>query len=283
VSRYLVQLARETRSKLRPPSNLRLAPRAPAIYEEIHEERLAPPALAAREFPRAPSPDVVELLQPGRPATPRPERPENTMAPMTPVLKSPEPDPFMPPAREHRVEMTRPAEAAHSTTSAPPSSRPETSKPEQLPAPAATRPVPRPMVPGPAPRGEAQREIGREILETTVRSESFLLDDGRRAIEQPKSSEFAIPEPVRTWLRQEPDRPAPAATRAHSPAPASAPAMEPAVQPVIEVTIGKVEVTIESDSPPPLRAIRRPEARAAAPARPAPALPGRLVRQFLDR
>jgi hypothetical protein len=117
----------------------------------------------------------------------------------------------------------------------------------------------------------------------TVRSESFLLDDARPAIEQPRSREFAIPEPVRTWLRQEPDRPAPAATRGHSPAQAPAPAMEPAVQPVIDVTIGRVEVTIESDSPPPLRATRRPEARVAAPARPTPALPGRLARQYLDR
>lgn len=283
MSRYLVQLARETRSKLRPPSNLRLAPRAPAIYEEVHEERPVSQAPAAREFSRAPSPEVGELRYPGHPPAPLPGRPEIITAPMRPTLKSPEPDGFVPPAREHRVEMTRPAAAAHSTTSATPRSRPdrkEASQTEQSAAPPADwRREPRAMVQEPAPRGEARGEMERET--TMVHSESFLLDDGRRTAEQPRSREFAIPEPVRTRLRQEPDWPAAAARRVHSPAPI--PAREPPTQPVIDVTIGKVEVIIESDTPPPLRAIRRQEARGAAPARPAPPLPGPLVRQYLDR
>ncbi|MGA2114838.1 MAG: hypothetical protein ABSH56_08825 [Bryobacteraceae bacterium] len=48
------------------------------------------------------------------------------------------------------------------------------------------------------------------------------------------------------------------------------------------MTIGKIEVTIESEPQPPLRAVRRAEPRAAAPSRPAP-MTGRLARQYLDR
>jgi hypothetical protein len=144
--------------------------------------------------------------------------------------------------------------------------------------PVSAKAEPRPPIPS-----QPSREIYREILETTVHSESFAADDVRPAPKGPRRiAEFAIPEPVRTWLRPAPERPAPIPERAQSPAPASQPAPRRNVPPAIDVSIGKIEVTIESEPEPPLRAVRRAEPRAAAPPRPAP-LAGRLARQYLDR
>ena len=140
---------------------------------------------------------------------------------------------------------------------------------------------PKPSLARLSPRRRAAKY--REILETTVHSESFVADDIRPAPKEPRRiAEYAIPEPVRTWLRPAPERPAPIPARAQSPAPASQPAPRRNLPPAIDVSIGKIEVTIESEPQPPLRAVRRAEPRAAAPPRPAPAA-GLLARQYLDR
>jgi hypothetical protein len=68
----------------------------------------------------------------------------------------------------------------------------------------------------------------------------------------------------------------------HGPPVALAAAVQTA-PPVIDVTIGEVEVTIEGNSQPPLRTVRRPEPRHAASSPTPPAVAGRLARQYLDR
>jgi len=296
VSRYLVQLARQTRSTLRPPSSLRLAPRAPAIVEEIHEERLVGPAPAAWEPARTASPALEQ-------APARARLPEKFTTPISPPplrtlpTAPPVEDRHFQPARELKADappVLTPKPVSPKATEAARIERRETWNGSASPiterrfAPASPeRPLSRPVSAKAEPRppipSQASREIYREILETTVHSESFVADDIRPAPKEPRRiAEYAIPEPVRTWLRPAPERPAPIPARAQSPAPASQPAPRRNLPPAIDVSIGKIEVTIESEPQPPLRAVRRAEPRAAAPPRPAPAA-GLLARQYLDR
>jgi len=275
MSRYLRQLARETNAKLRPPSGLRLAPAAPAAYEEVHEERLVPPAPTIGELSRTPPLDAGPRTPPARPDLPR--VPETIAAPMTPA---PQPMP-LPPFAHRSVQTARPISKPVGAGAPSPAESPHPSRPD-VPQ-TQTRMAKR--APSPPESAKAEhipavptqpwREVDHETLETVVDSTSLLAADGRSRAKEPKNTELAIPETVRSWLRPAPDRPVASATR--GPAQASP-------QPVIEVTIGKVEVTIEGDVQPPLRATRRAEPRAAAPTRPAPpARTGSLARQYMDR
>jgi hypothetical protein len=163
---------------------------------------------------------------------------------------------------------------------APVAERRTASAPQQPPpaTPLWAKTEPRPAVPPPP-----GREIHREILETTVHAEYFL-DDVRPSGREPRSiPEFVIPEPVRTWLRQPPEKPASSPARVQPAVPALQPAPQRISPPVIDVTIGKIEVTIENEPSPPLHVARRIEPRAAAPPRPASPAIGRLARQYLDR
>jgi len=131
-------------------------------------------------------------------------------------------------------------------------------------------------------QGQPRPEAMAEISETRLRAMSFLVDDGVAMTKQPKITEFGIPQTVRAWLAEPPQQPEPTAPRSRPQAPVAVAAPRQMSQPAVEVTIGTVEVTIESEAVPPLRAARRSEPRAAAP-RPAPPMPGGLARQYLDR
>jgi hypothetical protein len=292
----LRQLARETHSKLRPPSGLRLAPRAAAIFEEIHEERLVGPAPPIRESARTAPPAALEQI----PAAARsvenftpPIAPPRQSLPIAPSLE----DRRFQPARERHADtapLVTPKPAPPKSAEAPWMKRQETreapaspiSEHRTAPAPQdqpPARPASAKAEPRSAVSSQPSREIHREILESTLHSEYFL-DDVRPSSEEPRSiTEFGIPEPVRTWLRLPPEKPASSPTRAQPPVLAPQPAPRRISPPVIDVTIGKIEVTIENEPRPPLRTVRRAEPRAAAPPRPASPAIGRLARQYLDR
>jgi len=156
-------------------------------------------------------------------------------------------------------------------------SRPPAAKPESRPAAAKTESRSS-VTPQPS------REIHREVFETTVLSEHFLDASLPSTGEPRKITEFAIPEPVRTWLRMPPEKPASSPVRAQLPVPVPQPAAPRYSPPAaIDVTIGKIEVTIENEPQPPLRVARRAEPRAAAPRQTASPAIGRLARQYLDR
>ena len=272
MSRYLHQLARETHSKLRAPFGLRIAPRAPAFYEEIHEERLVSATAASGELSRAPSLSLESLAaEPRIPAARRPELPRVEEASAATVTETPHPLPSAPPV-DRSVNAARPmrppARAAVPPNEAMPASLPNA---RQTPA----RMVERAASPPPASRGDPVsavptqlwREEDQKILETVagsalVPSTAFLVDEERTRA-------------------KEPHHPIASATRTPAEAPMAMRQASP--QPVIDVTIGKVEVIIEGDVAPPLRAVRRADSRVAAPTRPAPPTAGRLARQYLDR
>lgn len=221
------------------------------------------------------------------PAPPR--NPEIIQTPVPPPLR------FSPPIATHRAAPQAPLELstkpARSLDTPHPPGAPPLAEPIPAPRPAA-REIPTRLAkrePSPAakpdPRRTAQeppwRDTDREILDTTTDSTSYMLEDTPPA-KAPGNLEFAIPEPVRAWLRADRGRPVPDATRGPLAPPVAAP--QPAAQSVIDVTIGKVEVTIESDPHPPLVAARRPAPRVTPTARPAPPpATGRLARQYLDR
>ncbi len=254
MSRYLLQLARETRTKLRPPSSFRLAPRAPVAFDEIHEERLVPPVSAVREFPQPPVSGAVESGRSNQQAAPRPVL-ESIPATVKPRAESPEPSRPILSQREQTVETTRRARVVQSANDLPVASQPRVSEPAApmeerlLTPPAAAKAEAWPIAPA-----QARRD---------------------------KEHAFVIPEVVRTWFREETDLPI--ATAKGEPRPAAIAPPKPAVQPVIDVSIGKIEVTIESDSPPPLRAMRPQPSRVAAPKPAPPPIAGRLARQYMDR
>ncbi len=290
-----MQLKRETRSRLRPPSGLRLAPRAPAI-EEIHEERLAAPAPLAAATPNMPSAAVT-----GQSSTASIAR-QSVSVPSAPSFSLPasklEHRPTSAPGEQHwdavhTVNRTAARLSAQPAAEAPPASHPsarETHMPvaRRMPAPTADRTPAMRTTQAAAnaePRTKVQKqrwETDREIPETTIRSESYVLDEGPAAAESPRSVEFAIPQPVRAWLRQDSERPA-APPAARGPVAAHTPPPQPAAQPVIDVTIGKIEVTVEGEPHRPVLAVRRAAAPVAAPTRHAPPMAGRLARQYLDR
>jgi hypothetical protein len=282
VSRYLVQLARETRSKLRPPSGLRLSPRAPALFDEVHEERLVPPPTAFRETTVAPASPVAEQWTPRRVA-------DNVATPMNvaPSIQPPSPrSEFRAPSlREARIEaplLSRPAKFSEPPAAQEPAAR--TQAPGS-PTPMTER-APRPTAVAKSEalagvQGQPRPEPMPEISETRVRAMSFLVDDGQTT-KQTKVNELGIPETVRAWLAASPQQSEPAAPRSRPQALFAAAASRQMSKPAVEVTIGTVEVTIESDPVPPLRATRRSEPRVAAP-RHAPQMPGGLARQYLDR
>ena len=291
MSRYLSQLTRETRSKLRPPSSLRLAPRA-AVYREIHEERLVTPAPSELHHPvdpaPAPPPPGHEIAAPHM--TPQAEAPQPAARPL-PSQASPRlADSVIGPPREPKVDLPRLLSRPAETISQPAAEAPVPRPAARERSPIAERPLASPAVAKAEERPNLQDqsapEIDREIVETTVRSEFFPPDDSRPRTKAPASPEFVIPEPVRQWFHADPERPAPAAAPRPAPTPALAfqPAPRPTPQPVIDVTIDKVEVILESEPHAPRLAVRRPDPRGAAPARPAPPPgAGRLARQYLDR
>ena len=94
MSRYLSQLARETRSKLQPPSRFGWAPKAVA-FEEIHEERLV------SGVPESPRPAAVVRAEQPAPQVVSAER-AAVAAPSVPATE----------ARQSVAEGPRPLEAA---------------------------------------------------------------------------------------------------------------------------------------------------------------------------
>ena len=282
MSRYLRTVARETRAKIRPPSGLRLAPRAPAIFNEVHEERPADPGPTAREVPRS-----IDT-----PAA----------APTVPAHRTLEDQPvsFAPPPPLHRelaldvppVEKRLPAEPP--TPAPAPLVRFETPEQPAIPIarhaanprqqdPAPSRPAARSET-APAAPAPQQQKPSPEIIETMVRSASYLIEEERPAAKEKKdrtAAEFAIPEPVRNWLQPQTERPAPAVKPTQPAIPPAPPQPQTAPQPTIDVTIGRIEVTIESEPQPPLRIAPYPVSapRKSTP----PPRAGRLARQYLDR
>lgn len=301
MSRYFSQLARDARVKVRPPSSLRLAPRAPA-YEEVHEERIVPPAQSAGDVqktavrPADVQKTAVTPADVARPAEQRlaPQRtPDAAGAPVRPIAKgaeSPRPGapvvpsaaPGVPLNRERRVDHrpfgeTRAARWEGRNVSAAVPASSETPQRSKLAEPGAeptfaaiTEEHTLPAYTGnkqpAADQRPAWREVDEQILDVVQAVSVFAERDGSMT-DRPRGAGFAVPVPTR---RQDRDRPVVGATR------------EP--QPVIDVTIGKIEVTIEGESRPPLRAIRSAEPRSAAPRRTVlPPRTGRLARQYLDR
>ena len=98
MSSYLSRLVRDTRSKLRPPSSLRLPPRAPAAYEEVHEERLVTaPSLSESAKPLSEIPGLRANAE--QPIAP-PRAPIAAPASTTPLAKeSRSPAQFLPAPR----------------------------------------------------------------------------------------------------------------------------------------------------------------------------------------
>lgn len=275
MSRYLLHVARETRSKLRTPSGLRLAPRAHTVYEEIHEERMVPPAQAPKQFPEW-NASVAGEHPPAPPSAPAADK-----APLAPAMLPS----FVNLSMNHSAA---PGASVEGVRKPLPADRPRKVVQPVLQATSASQPAARdgqartteqtpknasaaPRAPVPAPPG---REIDQDIFETRMSSQSFLINNDVQT-----NLELTIPEPVREWLRADSRRPHPAPARhlAESPAP------QPVPEQVIDVTIGKIEVCIESDSKPLLRANRRPEPRAAPAIAALPPGPGQLSRHYLDR
>ena len=271
MSRYLRQLMRQTRAVLRPPSHLRLAPRAPALFDEVHEERILQPPPETESRP---------VLQPAERETPRvfPQRAES-IVPATPekLFRPPE-RPSHAPAGEGRTNaqpsQSRPAPEPHAAIA-----RAEATVPATKRAEARKSDENRPSVP--IPERVPQGDLNVEILEVQSGPLAPPMESARPVPQALKSLQNVIPESVRTWLRTEPERPAPVPSRESSPVPgARQPAAQMQPQPIIDVTIGRIEVTIEGESQLPLRAARR------TPAPPRPSTPaglGRLARQYLDR
>lgn len=267
MSRYLLQLARETRSRLRPPTNLKLAPPAEA-FEAIDEERPATPA------PAVPAP-VRPPFSEARPATPERSSVEAVRPPAAAAVERPPerwPGVATPAAQSHPAVRERPESPAST-----PAARSAPLPSPELP-PTSPKAVPQPAAMTPRPRSRAPQE---EVIETTLLSRAFAVDDDRTDSKLPEPPDIPIPETVRNWLLREP---AAMAARKSKRAPAPALQQEDAdsSQPAIDVTIGSVEVTIESEPAPTLRAVRRPEPR-VSPRRPAPNAASRLARQYLDR
>jgi len=277
VSRYLLHVARETRSKLRPPSGLRLPPRAHTVYDEIHQERIVPPTHAAEQSLQL----NVSATWEHSPAPP--SVPAVGKTPLAPAMLPSLVNPLMnhsaaPAARVQRVKKLlpadRPAKVTQPAFEPTAASRP-TSRGGQAPTAEQTPPTPKNAKPAPRAPAPAQPwcQADQDILETKVSSQSFLISDMQTNLG------LTIPEPVREWLRTNSHRPHPPQTR-HA---AESATPQPVPEQMIDVSIGKIEVFVESDSRPPLRAIRRPEPR-AAPAIPAPPPgPGQLARHYLDR
>ena len=279
MSRYFSQLARDARAKVRPPSSLRLAPRAPA-YEEVHEERIVPPAQSVGDVQKT----AVTAADVARPAEQRlaPQRTPDAAAPVRPIAKgaeSPRPGapgvrsaaPGVPLSRERRVDHHPLVSAEVPASSATPQ-RSKPAKPGAEPTFAAiTEEHTLPAYTGnkqpAADQRPAWREVDEQILDV-VQAVSVFAERDDPMTDRPRGAGFAVPVPTR---RQDRDRPAVSATREPQPS-------------VIDVTIGKIEVTIEGDSRPPLKAIRPAAPRGAAPRQtvPPPRL-GRLARQYLDR
>lgn len=211
MSRYLRQLARETHSRLAPPSALGLGPLAPALFQEIHEERAAP------------------------------ELPTDAPAKRPAIA----PQQFSPPAPPRPDPETR--------TIAPPPSRP----------------------PAPAPQSEASR--GPRLTPASENTEAAVTWEFLQELSDTFVGPNAAPiEPAVKTARNiaaEPLRPShrPNAEPAHT------------IQEQLDVTIGRIDVTIESEPLPAFRAQRR-EPRSAPSPKPAPqSATGRLARQYLDR
>jgi len=286
MSRYLTQLARETRSKLNPPSALRLAPRAPAVFEEIHEERLAHPAPVVNHFPQRQVSTVVEGDHSDQPPVARPVV-ESTPVRVTPPAEAPQTNSFSPPP-SRKPEQTMEAIRLMPAEAVPPLPEPRDRSPlwhERAPALPAKVDI-RPVVEPPA-RAVRAADVVPSSPVTEVRNRTAPAEKVA-AVQPParkeREREFVIPESVRSWFRVEadrPDRPAAVATAVAKPAPVSL--AQPAVQPLIDVTIGKVEVTIESDPQLPLRASRFPQSPVARPKPAPPPIAGPLARQYMDR
>lgn len=242
MSRYLSQLARETRSRLKPPSTFGLAPRA-AAFAEIHEERLVP----------------------ATPDTPRPE-----LRPATP-----------PPAEA--VEAAPPAVAPQRRLSPDPSPLP-TQPIERVAAP-PTPPRARDAAPPPleAPEQRTPRAASftpEQIVEREIYTSEYLVEDGLAEIAAPAVFPASAPAVHQRSAPGAPPRSAPApareATRPAAPSPAPP-------QPSLDVTIGKIEVTIEGERKPPLRITRPAPPRVPSKRGDPPRRAGRLARLYLDR
>ena len=229
MSRYLAQLTREARSKLKPPSQFGWAPRA-AAFEEVYAERLVSDAPA--------------------PAPPRrgEQVPPLTAAPLA-ASHTPVP-PAVPPAAAPML----PVKATPQTTEPSPRSREETT-PEAAPPERQTRFPQLPPQPADPP------------LE--LHTVEFVEEDGLTPV--PPRAPWTPPQP--SPPRSTPRAAGEAARLTH-----------PAPPPVVDVTIGKIEVTIEGErQPPPLRITRPPEPRGAPKRFDTPRRAGRLARLYLDR
>lgn len=176
-------------------------------------------------------------------------------------------------ARATRAASRRASAVAQPAAEATPAWKPDA---EETPPRAAEHTPPAAAKPEPlAIRQRAPwREADQQIADV-VRAVSFFVDDDGTVADRPRGAGFAVPAPMR---RHDPDRLVNSATRELSEMPAAVP------QPPIEVTIGKIEVTIEGDPRPPLRAIRPVEPRGGAARQPVPPpRAGRLARLYLDR
>jgi hypothetical protein len=297
MSRYLVQLARETRSKLRPPAGFRIAPRAPAIFDEVHEERPAPiehAAHAVRELRGAPLSSTAEVSPPprippgfdGTFSAPAPRILERPVATFDVARhETPIPSPLRPMPETHAATSPTAPVNPLAKFAEPPIAHQSAARrqPVETPKPVSERPSQPAALTKPenrrAPETQTPSEAADERIEHRVRTMSFLFDENQPLSKPSKISQPELLQTARTRLQAETPQPAYTAPRVYPLAPA-APRTPP--QPPIEVTIGTVEVIVESEPQPPARVARRPEPRVAPP-RSAPPMPGGLARQYLDR
>jgi len=243
MSRYMSQLARETRSKLRPLARFPMAQRA-AVFGEVHEERVISTRPEPRESAVAAPPAVVAESR-GVLATNPPRAAERPIGYAPSPVSSPEGS-FAPPlavrSKARAVEMQQ-ATAAKGGLVA------ETVRGEQA---EELSPFTVEQRADAAVAEERAIRPAQPIAEVVQRLETLFFAE--ETTERP---------PAAAWQ---------GAVRSVLPEPQ---------QTSIDVTIGRIEVTIEGERPAPLRMTR-------AAARPGPKPVerpgvGRLARLYLDR
>lgn len=275
MSRYFSQLARETHSRLRPPRGLRLPPRAPVTFEEIYEERIVGPEPLGRAAPaplasaQEPAPPPGKLAPVAEPAaiplsTSTPSAPPR-MTSTTIASRTPEPVP------SNTRALSTPEPAARQ-----PSSLVEPRVPARASTPVLKEPPARILDPTSVPVRAASRNPISIVHTLSFESEPSPTFPGPSPAQAPAIAESSL---VRSAALPEPAPEALAVRRLHPTVPQRQTAV--ASPPAIDVTIGSIEVTIESP-PTSLTTSRRSEPRASQP-RPSPPVSGILARMYLDR
>jgi len=274
VSRYLSHLARETHSRLRPPKGFRLQPRAPVTFEEIYEERIVNPEPSRRDAPAPltsaiePAPSPRTLAPPPGPASISAPASTPSLPPVQPVSSTPiaplRPEPGQ--SNAHPIPQLETA-AGQSSSQKDPHVPTFDSAPARPPRP--TRVL------------DATDESLATVSPDSSFTPSFQIEPILASPGQPRAEARANSEHIHATSSAPESLPEASHSlrRAYSRQPQRQMAVVPA--PAIDVTIGNVEVTIESQ-PTTVAPTRRNEPRAPKP-QPMPPISGLLARMYLDR